>query len=68
MLYFDTNVGATLYWKVTVERPLRLAIDLSPEQRARFRAAACLYPCKRTGSGECRKNDKACPWDASAQW
>ena len=27
------------YWKVTVERPLRLAIDLSPEQRARFRAA-----------------------------
>ena len=28
------------YWKVTVERPLRLAIDLSPEQRARF-CAAC---------------------------
>ena len=27
------------YWKVTVERPLRLAVDLSPEQRARFRAA-----------------------------
>ena len=27
------------YWKVTVERPLRLAIDLSPEQRARFRAS-----------------------------
>ena len=26
------------YWKVTVERPLRLAVDLSPEQRARFRA------------------------------
>ena len=25
------------YWKVTVERPLRLAVDLSPEQRARFR-------------------------------
>ena len=27
------------YWKVTVERPLRLAVNLSPEQRARFRAA-----------------------------
>ena len=27
------------YWKVTVERPLRLAVDLSPEQRARFRAS-----------------------------
>ena len=27
------------YWKVTVERPLRLAVDLSSEQRARFRAA-----------------------------
>ena len=25
------------YWKVTVERPLRLAVDLSPEHRARFR-------------------------------
>ena len=27
------------YWKVPVERPLRLSIDLSPEQRARFRTA-----------------------------
>ena len=27
------------YCKVTVERPLRLAVDLSPEQRQRFRAA-----------------------------
>ena len=27
------------YWKVTVDRPLRLTVDLSPEQRARFRAA-----------------------------
>ena len=27
------------YWKVTVERPLRLAVDLSPEPRARFRAS-----------------------------
>ena len=27
------------YWKVTVERPLPLAVDLSPEQRLRFRAA-----------------------------
>ena len=27
------------YWRVTVERPLRLAVDLSPEQRLRFRAA-----------------------------
>ena len=27
------------YWKVTVDRPLRLAVDLSPEQRSRFRAA-----------------------------
>ena len=27
------------YWKITVERPLRLAVDLSQEQRARFRAA-----------------------------
>ena len=27
------------YWKVPVERPLRLAVELSPEQRARFRAA-----------------------------
>ena len=27
------------YWKVTVERPLRLAVDLSPEHRLRFRAA-----------------------------
>ena len=25
------------YWKVTVERPLRLAVDLSPERRRRFR-------------------------------
>ena len=25
------------YWKVTVERPLRLAVDLSPEARAQFR-------------------------------
>ena len=27
------------YWKVTVERPLQLAVDLSPEPRARFRAS-----------------------------
>ena len=27
------------YWKVTVERPLRLAVDLSSEPRARFRAS-----------------------------
>ena len=27
------------YWKVTVERPLRLAVDLSPEPRTRFRAS-----------------------------
>ena len=27
------------YWKVTVERPLRLTVDLSPEHRRRFRAA-----------------------------
>ena len=27
------------YWKVIVERPLRLAVDLSPEQCSRFRAA-----------------------------
>jgi type I restriction enzyme M protein len=27
------------YWKVTVERPLRLAVDLSPERRKRFRTA-----------------------------
>ena len=27
------------YWKATVDRPLRLAVDLSPEQRLRFRAA-----------------------------
>ena len=27
------------YWKVTVERPLRLAVDLSPKQRTRFHAA-----------------------------
>ena len=28
------------YWKVTVERPLRLKVDLSSGNRARFRAAA----------------------------
>ena len=27
------------YWKVTVERPLRLAVDLSPERCQRFRSA-----------------------------
>ncbi len=27
------------YWKVTVERPLRLAVDLASKQRKRFRAA-----------------------------
>ena len=27
------------YWKVTVERPLRLTVDLSPDHRQRFRAA-----------------------------
>ena len=27
------------YWKLIVERPLRLAVDLSPEQRVHFRAA-----------------------------
>ena len=27
------------YWKVIVERPLRLAVDLSPDHRQRFRAA-----------------------------
>ena len=27
------------YWKVTVERPLRLTVDLSPEHRQRFRTA-----------------------------
>ena len=27
------------YWKVTVERPLRLTVDLSPDHRLRFRAA-----------------------------
>ena len=26
------------YWKVTVERPLRLTVDLSPDHRQRFRA------------------------------
>ncbi|MCB9651943.1 MAG: SAM-dependent DNA methyltransferase [Deltaproteobacteria bacterium] len=32
------------YWKVTVERPLRLRVDLSKERRARFSAA-----CKSAG-------------------
>ena len=32
------------YWKVTVERPLRLAVDLSPEARDRFRTA-----CREAG-------------------
>ena len=27
------------YWKATVERPLRLTVDLSPDHRRRFRAA-----------------------------
>ena len=27
------------YWKVTVERPLRLTVDLSPDHRQRFQAA-----------------------------
>ena len=27
------------YWKLTVERPLRLTVDLSPDHRQRFRAA-----------------------------
>ena len=27
------------YWKVTVERPLRISVELSPEPRGRFRAA-----------------------------
>ncbi len=27
------------YWKVTVDRPLRLSVDLSPDHRERFRAA-----------------------------
>ena len=27
------------YWKVTVERPLRLTVDLSPDHRQRFRAS-----------------------------
>ena len=34
---FDT--AAFGYWKVTVDQPLRLAVELSPEQRARFRTA-----------------------------
>ncbi len=29
------------YWKVTVERPLRLTVDLSPDRREGFRAACC---------------------------
>ena len=29
------------YWKVTVERPLRLTFDLSPDHRQYFRAACC---------------------------
>ena len=32
------------YWKVTVERPLRLAVDLTPEARERFRAS-----CREAG-------------------
>ena len=35
-IFPNATVG---YWKVTVERPLRLAVDLSPEPRARFRAS-----------------------------
>ncbi len=35
------------YWKVTVERPLRLKVDLSPGNRAKFRLAA-------KEAGECR--------------
>ena len=29
------------YWKVTVERPLRLAVNLSPDHRQRFRDVCC---------------------------
>ena len=29
------------YWKVTVERPLRLTVNLSPDHCQRFRAACC---------------------------
>ncbi len=29
------------YWKVTVERPLRLTVNLSPDRCQRFRAACC---------------------------
>jgi type I restriction enzyme M protein len=34
------------YWKITVERPLRLRVDLSEPARARFRQA-----CQETGEG-----------------
>ena len=38
------------YWKVIVERPLRLAVDLSPEQRVHFRAA-----CREAGRAYCKR-------------
>ena len=46
------------YWKVTVERPLRLAADLSEEQRDEFfdvcieaEEVALGMPCMRWGAG-----------------
>ena len=45
-LYFNETAHSQIfpnqafgYWKVTVERPLRLNVDLSPERRRNFRAA-----------------------------
>ena len=46
LLSFEESEGSKIfpneafgYWKVTVERPLRLRVDLSGDARARFRRA-----------------------------
>ena len=52
------------YWKVTVERPLRLAVDLSPEQRARFRTACWEAQEEPIANvvDRCRRNGRLRAW------
>ena len=59
------------YWKVTVERPLRLTVDLSPDRREGFRAACCEAkeepPACRAGHGAGRLADDRSGGDSAGR-
>ena len=59
------------YWKVTVERPLRLRVDLTPERARRSASCASGWGRKPWPSSSTRRPSRSAPartWTTASSW